>query len=153
MQWRMVALKVCTGSCSLPRPRYLCLLHSHVCAFMIPWHRIAVLAMHPVFRFLRCVVNTAFRWLMLLLLLYLGSVLGQTQIPNIFWCWCFGWRNSWGFNTWVSRSLSCRVIHLIWEVCCLRFRDCTRYMPEIKKVLRRRRGCTSQYQCRGRRRA
>ena len=25
---------------------------------------------------------------MLLLLLYLGSVLGQAQIPNIFWCPC-----------------------------------------------------------------
>ena len=44
--------------------------------------------MHPVFRFLRCVVNTAFRWLMLLLLLCLGSVLGQAQIPNVFWCPC-----------------------------------------------------------------
>ena len=44
--------------------------------------------MHPVFRFLRCVVNTSFQWLMLLLLLYLGSVLGQAQIPNVFWCPC-----------------------------------------------------------------
>ena len=49
------------GFWPLPRPRYPCLLHGHVCAFMIPWHRVAVLAMHPVFRFLRCVVNTAFR--------------------------------------------------------------------------------------------
>ena len=42
MQWRVVALEVGPESCSLPCPRYLCLLHSHVCAFMIPWHRIAV---------------------------------------------------------------------------------------------------------------
>ena len=40
--------------------------------------------MHPVFRFLKCSINTAFRWLVLLLLLYLGSVFGQAQIPNAF---------------------------------------------------------------------
>ena len=52
---------------------------------------------------------------MLLLLLYLGSVFGQAQIPNIFDV-CV-----------LAEEVLEGLIHLILEVRCLRFRDCTRY--------------------------
>ena len=97
---------------------------------------------------------------MLLLLLYLGSVLVQAKIPNVFWCPCL----IISFDVGVSAG---EVLegYMGFEKFCpaesyIRYENALFALPRLykvyaknKKVLQRRKECTSQYRCRGRRRA
>ena len=91
---------------------------------------------------------------MLLLLLYLGSVLGQAQIPNVFWCPCL--ILSFDVDVLAGEVLE---VFIGFEKFVLPshtsdLRNALLALPRLYKVyarnqkmLRRRKECTSQYQC------